>query len=170
MNLRKVDVTSLAPDIFQMFATKKALLTAGDKEKCNTMSIGWCQIGQLWDVPVCTVYVRQERYTYQFLEEKDYFTVSVMPLAHKKTIGICGTTSGRDVDKIKQCGLTLCYGENDAPFFDEAELVLVCKKAYAQDMAAEYVVDGTGMEPFYVPERGSWHRCYVGRIVEAYIK
>ena len=119
MNLHPVDPKTLTPEIFQVFGTQNALLTAGDRTACNTMTIGWCQLGRLWNMPVCTVYVRPERYTYKFTESHDYFTVSVLPLSHKQTtMQLCGTKSGRDVDKIKACGLTVCYGAGDAPFFE----------------------------------------------------
>ena len=168
MKLHAADLKSLTPEIFRVFGSQNALLTAGDKSGCNTMTIGWCQLGRLWSIPVCTVYVRPERYTYQFMEDHDYFTVSVLPLSHKQTtMQVCGTQSGRDVDKIKACGLTLCYGAGDAPFFDEAEWVLVCRKLYVQDMKPECVKDDR-VHQSYV--KGGWHRLYVGEVLEAYQK
>ena len=168
MNLHSVDIKNLAPEMFRIFGTQNALLTAGDREKCNTMTIGWCQVGVLWNLPVCTAYVRPERYTYEFTEANDYFTVSVLPSEYKKVMAVCGTKSGRDMDKITECGLTVCYGEGDAPFLDEAELVLVCKKIYVQDMDASCVLEDESILPFY--KQGGWHRAYVGKIVEAYTK
>ena len=170
MNLHPVDPKSLTPEIFQVFGTQNALLTAGDQTACNTMTIGWCQMGRLWSIPVCTVYVRPERYTYQLMESNDYFTVSVLPLEHKQTtIQICGTKSGRDIDKVKECGLTLRYGAGDAPFFDEAEWVLVCKKIYVQDMDPACVLDQEDILSHY-GKKGGWHRIYTGKVVEAYTK
>ena len=168
MSLHSVEIKNLAPEMFRVFGTQNALLTAGNQEKCNTMTVGWCQIGVLWNVPVCTAYVRPERYTYEFTEANDYFTVSVLPAEYKKTMAVCGTKSGRDMDKIAECGLTVCYGEGDAPYFEEAELVLVCKKLYVQDMDASCVLEDETSLPFY--KQGGWHRAYVGKIVEAYTK
>ena len=71
MNLHPVDFRTLTPEIFQVFGTQNALLTAGDRYGCNTMTIGWCQLGRLWSIPVCTVYVRPERYTCPFMESHD---------------------------------------------------------------------------------------------------
>ena len=84
MKLHPVDPKELTLGLLQAFGTKNALLTAGDWEHCNTMTIGWCQAGRLWNLPVCTVYVRPERYTYQFMEDQDYFTVSVLPEGEKR--------------------------------------------------------------------------------------
>lgn len=170
MKLHPIDLKNLTPEVFQIFGAQNALLTAGDRTACNPMTIGWCQLGQLWGLPVCTVYVRPERYTYQWMESHDYFTVSILPADQKKTtMAYCGTKSGRDVDKVKECGLTLCYGAGDAPFFEEAELVLVCKKLYAQDLDTKCVLDQEKIMPFYGEGTG-WHRMYAGQVLEAYQK
>lgn len=168
MNLHPTDMKTLTPEIFRVFTDRGALLTAGNRESCNTMTIGWCQLGTLWNVPTCTVYVRPERYTYEFMEAQDYFTVSVLPEDSKKIMGLCGTKSGRDTDKIAECGLTLSYGEGDAPFLEEAELVLVCRKLYVQDLDPACVLGEETILPFY--KAGGWHRAYTGKVVEAYIR
>lgn len=167
MKLHAADLKSLTPEIFRVFGSQNALLTAGDKSGCNTMTIGWCQLGSLWSIPVCTVYVRPERYTYQFMEESRYFTVSVLPEDAGKITAYCGSRSGRDTDKIRDCGLTLCYGAGDAPFFDESQWALVCEKLYAQDLAPEHMVVPGPIEKYY-GAYGGWHRSYIGRVVEVY--
>ena len=70
MKLHPVDSKELSPALLRAFGAQNALLTAGDRERRNTMTIGWCQAGRLWNLPVCTVYVRPERYTYQFMEDR----------------------------------------------------------------------------------------------------
>ena len=120
MKLHPVDVKTLTPEIFQVFGTQNALLAAGDRTICNPMTIGWCQLGRLWSRPVCTVYVRPERYTYSLMESHDYFTVSVLPAAKQEIMKLCGAKSGRDMDKVQACGLTVRYGIGDAPFFEES--------------------------------------------------
>ena len=168
MKLHPADFKTLTPEVFRIFGTQNALLTAGDRDVCNTMTIGWCQLGRLWSIPVCTVYVRPERYTYAFMESHDYFTVSVLPLSDRQTAQVCGTKSGRDIDKIKECGLTLRCGAGDAPFFDEAEWVLVCRKLYAQDLDESCVLDERVLHHYGA--KGGWHRAYTGEVVEAYTK
>ena len=169
MKLQSVEPKALTPEILEVFGKQNALLTAGDKTKCNTMTIGWAQMGTLWAKPVCTVFVRPERYTYELMESNEYFTVSVLPTAMRKTLGFCGSKSGRDVDKISECGLTMAYGVGDAPYFEEAEWVLVCRKLYAQDMAGEFVLGDEDVLSFY-GAKGNWHRMYVGEVIEAYKK
>ena len=168
MKLHPADFKTLTPEVFRVFGTLNALLTAGDRDVCNTMTIGWCQLGRLWSIPVCTVYVRPERYTYAFMESHDYFTVCVLPLSDRQTAQVCGTKSGRDIDKIKECGLTLRRGAGDAPFFDEAEWVLVCRKLYAQDLDESCVLDERVLHHYGA--KGGWHRAYTGEVVEAYTK
>lgn len=166
MGLQSVDFQTMTPEVFRVFETQNALLTAGDRKTCNTMTIGWCQLGRVWNLPVCTVYVRPERYTYEFMESHNYFTVSVLPPEAKKIMAFCGTKSGRDVDKIRECGLTVRYGAGDAPLFDQAEWVLVCKKAYVQDLDAACVLDSCIHGSYGA--KGGWHWVYTGVVVEAY--
>lgn len=169
MSLHSIDLKTLPSELYEVFATRNALLTAGNRESCNTMTIGWCQVGRIWNKLACTVFVRPERYTYQFTEEQEYFTVSILPDDAKETMKVCGTKSGREMDKIKGCGLSVSYGVGDAPFFNEAEMVLVCKKIYVQDMDETCVLEQDLIMPFY-GKYGNWHRIYVGQIVEAYMK
>ena len=168
--LHSVNLKTVSLDIFRVFDKQPPLLTAGDRTTCNTMTISWCQLGRLWGQPSCTVYVRPERYTYGFMEKHEYFTVSVLPAEEKEIIAFCGTKSGRMADKISECGLTVAYGAGDAPYFEEAELVLVCKKVYAQDMGRDFVANGTHVDRHYAPGQGNWHRMYIGEVVEAYSK
>ena len=167
MSLQPIDFMTLTPDVFSDFVTKNALLTAGDKTGCNTMTIGWGQLGSIWNVPACTVYVRPERYTYQFMEKSGYFTVSIIPSDRRDIARVCGSKSGREVDKAAECGLSVSYAEGDAPYFEESELVLVCKKLYAQDLDDSHITDGGPIEKFY-GKAGNWHRMYIGQVVAAY--
>ena len=169
MRLQAVDPKEFAPSLLPAFGRENALLAAGDKSGCNAMTIGWCQAGRLWNLPVCTVYVRPERYTYQFMEKNAMFTVSVLPESAREAMAVFGTKSGRDLDKIKACGLTVRTGEHGAPFFEEAELVLVCRKLYAQDLDPACVLPAgeEKISPNY-GAKGGWHRAYTGEIVEAW--
>ena len=87
-------------DIFAQFDKKWALLTAGGKEKFNTMTISWGGLGTLWGKPVATVYVRESRYTHEFMDREDYFTVSFYPESCRRTLGVLGSKSGRDRSRL----------------------------------------------------------------------
>ena len=167
MSLKRVDLKELTPAVFSVFGTNNALLTAGNKTSCNTMTIGWCGLGRMWNLPSCTVYVRPERHTFGFMEKEDYFTVCVLPLELHDAMVFCGTRSGRDVDKFKECGFTLQYGIGDAPFPEQAEWAIVCKKRYAQDLVADAVIDERVFKSY---ETEGWHRMYIGEVIEVYKK
>ena len=109
-------------------ARQWALVTAGDEKACNTMTVSWGAVGELWGVDTATVYIRPQRYTEQFIDSNDYFTVCFFPEELKQQIhGVCGSKSGRDTDKIAEAGITPVYDEN-APYFEQAKLVLVCRR------------------------------------------
>lgn len=165
--LHPVEFETITSEILPAFGKTNALLSAGDREKCNTMTIGWCGLGRVWNLPVCTVYVRPERYTYQFMEQSGYFTVCGFSDAEREKIALCGTKSGRDIDKFSTCGFTVRYGAGDAPFVEQAQWVLICRKLYAQELSGSYLTDSRP-EKFYRGE--AWHKMYVGEVVEAYAR
>lgn len=165
--LHPVELKSFSPEIISAFGKTNALLTAGNRNACNTMTIGWCGLGRVWNLPACTVYVRPERYTYQFMEDSDFFTVCGFSAADQKKLVLCGTKSGRDVNKFQACGFTVRYGAGDAPFIAEADWALICRKLYAQNMMDSCLKDPRPGK-FYHGE--GWHRMYIGEVVEAYAR
>ena len=103
------------PEIFKLFDDQWGILTAGDKDAFNSMTISWGMLGTLWCMPhkgknVCAVFVNPARYTYGFMEKSDYYTVSFFDnKKYQKALGIMGSKSGRDMDKAKASGLTPKY-------------------------------------------------------------
>ena len=118
---------------FTKFAKDWALVTAGTKEKFNSMTIAWGGMGTLWRVPVLQIFIRPNRYTFKFLEENEYFTVSFYDKKYKKALGIMGTKSGKDFDKVQLTGLTPKFLENGITY-EEATETYVCKKIYMKEM------------------------------------
>ena len=149
-------------NIFEQYDKKWALLTAGDKDKFNTMTISWGGLGTLWNKPVATVYVRTSRYTNEFMKDNDYFTVSFYPEDCKKTLGVLGSKSGRDMDKIHESGLTPKEVENGITF-EEAEVTLVCRKLICQRLEPENMIPEIAKQ-FY--ENEAQHEMYIGEVVE----
>ena len=166
--LEKCDVKSLDQNVFSLIGEQWMLITAGTAERCNTMTASWGGLGVLWGSDVATCYIRPQRYTYEFVERSDFFTLSFFGPEYRQALALCGSKSGRDVDKVKECGFTVCTGEGGAPYFAEAELVLVCRKVYWQDMDPAHFLDPETDGKWY-PEK-DYHRMYIGRIVEAYRK
>lgn len=163
---KQVDPKALDFNVFSAIGDQWMLITAGTAERCNTMTASWGGLGVLWGVPMATVYIRPQRYTKGFVDENEYFTLSFFSENYRKELSLCGTKSGREVNKVKECGFTVLTGEGGAPYFEQADLVLVCRKRMA-----------VPMDPAAMPEdvkdkwyHGDWHTMYWGEIVEALVK
>ena len=149
-------------DVLSVFDKKWALLTAGDKEKFNTMTVSWGGLGTIWGKPVATVYVRKSRYTHEFMEDNDYFTVSFYPEEYRKVLSVLGSKSGRDMDKMNESGLT-AKEAGQSMTFAEAEVTLVCRKLFAQELKTENMLSEIA-STFYSED--AVHDMYIGEIVE----
>ena len=149
-------------DILSVFDKKWALLTAGDSESFNTMTISWGGLGTISGKPVATVYVRTSRYTHDFMDANEFFTVSFYPEEYKQILGVLGSKSGRDMDKMKESGLTPVKAGGSMSF-KEAEVTLVCRKLFKQllDVANMPADVAKAMYEGQAP-----HDMYIGEIVE----
>jgi len=143
------------------------LITAGTPEKLNTMTASWGGIGVLWFREMVNIFVRPERYTYEFVEAENYFSVAFFSPEYKKALALCGAKSGRDVDKVAACGFTVAQGIEGGVYFEEADLVLLCKKRYRTPLEADRMIDLDPTE-FYNDHHGGVHVMYMGEIVEVY--
>ena len=165
--LRNIDPKQIAKNPFSLIGDQWMLITAGDGENCNTMTASWGGVGVLWQAPVATCYIRPQRYTKKFMDEQDYFTLTFFGEEHREALKLCGTKSGRDVDKVKACGFTVKTAECGAPYFEQAELVIVCRKRYVQDFDPNAIPDDV-KEKQYPNE--DYHTMYIGEIVEVLSK
>ena len=148
---------------FEAFHKDWALLTAGSMDRHNTMTIGWGGLGCLWGKQVATVYVRPNRYTYEFMEHEDYFTVSFYGEQCRDALKLLGRKSGRDGDKIAEAGLH-AEAMGRSVTFAEARLSLLCRKLYHQDLDAS-AIDPESLSAYYAPDNPI-HRMYIGEVVE----
>lgn len=156
---------------FTWFKGQGLLLAVGDSINNNAMTIGWGSLGNVWSkigLNTVTVYVAEARYTYQFMENYDYFTVMAFNKEDARILGYMGTHSGRDGDKAKHLGLHTLYTEHGTPYYEEAEVVLECKTIYK----APFLTDGMCEEvkKFYESFDAGVHHMYIGNIVGAWIK
>ena len=149
-------------NIFDKLNSEWALLTAGDKDSFNTMTISWGQMGTLWNKPVVTAYVRESRYTHEFMDNSDYFTVSFYPAKYKEVLGVLGSKSGRDMDKMNASGFTAKLLEQGVTF-EEAEITLVCKKLFMQRLDMNLMSDDIRSQ-FYGDNDA--HDMYIGEVVD----
>ncbi|MBS7262053.1 MAG: flavin reductase [Eubacteriales bacterium] len=149
-------------EIFEQFDKKWALVTAGTIGAFNTMTVSWGGLGTLWSKPAATIYVRPNRYTYDFLNENEYFTICFFDEEARADLAYLGSHSGRDGDKVAQTSLhAVPVGASVG--WVEATLTLLCRKTYWQDMDPERIPSRI-KERFY--EHDPVHRMYIGEVVE----
>lgn len=152
---------------------KGALLTVKADGKVNTMTIGWGTLGIQWGKPICTVFVRESRYTKELLDKNPEFTVSIPYGDHDKGIlGFCGSKSGRDVDKFEALGLTLEEGQTvSVPAIRQLPLTLECKVIYKQEQDPG-AINQENTQRYYPKDaagKGDYHTAYYGQITASYI-
>ena len=149
-------------EIFSQFDKKWALLSAGEPDNFNTMTVSWGGLGTIWNKSVATVYVRLSRYTHEFMDKYDYFTVSFYPEDRKKTLAVLGSKSGRDMDKIHNSGLT-SVSAGKSVSFKEAEVTLVCRKLFCQRVELSNIPEDI-VKACY--SSGDPHDMYIGEVVD----
>lgn len=159
---RSVRPENLTTKPFSLFDKGWPLLTCGEKDSFNTMTISWGMAGTLWNRPVVSVYVRPTRYTWHFAEKSELFTLSFLPKRYEQLLLYCGTKSGRNVDKVKETGLTPCRGSGGCVYFAEANLVIECRQIYWQDITPRNFLDRSIGKNY--PKR-DYHRNYIGQVL-----
>jgi flavin reductase (DIM6/NTAB) family NADH-FMN oxidoreductase RutF len=168
MQRQAIDPHALCLSSVSLWERQWLLLTAGDfaAGEYNTMTVAWGSLGCMWNRPFAQVVVRPTRYTYEFMERFDSFTLTAFPEPLRPALQLLGTRSGRDGDKIAKAGLTpIASTAVAAPGFAEAELILECRKLYWQDLEPAQFLH-PGIEANY-PER-DYHRVYFGEILAAF--
>ena len=165
--MKEINIKELKENAVSLFDDRWCLITAGNEKSWNTMTASWGAMGELWNKDVCFCFIRPQRYTYEFTEREEFFTLSFFTEEYRKALAYCGRNSGRDVDKAKETGLT-AKATDGSISFEEAELVLVCKKLAFQDIKPEGFVDPTIDSACY-PDK-DYHRMYIGEIVRCYVK
>lgn len=168
MTKRKIDLSECAGAIVKAFSPG-ILITTKNGDKVNSMTIGWGTLGVIWEKLVFVAYVRDSRYTRHMLDNNPEFTINV-PLGDydKKILGVCGSKSGRDMDKIEVAGLTLVEPEViGVPGLKELPLTLECRMLYRQQQDDDQLCEELRKQ-FYTIEKGD-HIAYYGEIVAAYV-
>lgn len=163
--MKEIKVNELTDNLFETISKEWMLVTAGTKGKFNTMTANWGGTGFLWNRPVAFIFIRPERYTFDFIEQNDYLTLSFLGEEHKDVHKICGSKSGRDIDKVKATGLLPLLTENGSITFEQARLTFECKKLYADMIKPENFIDKSIIDRWYGETHGGFHKMYVAEIV-----
>ena len=156
----------LTENVFSLFDDRWTLITAGTQDHCNTMTASWGGLGVLWHKNVATIYVRPQRYTFEFLENSPALTLSFFGEEWRKALAYCGRVSGREEDKFAHCGFHVAMEGEDAPYIQEANLVLVCRKLYWNDLDPAHM-DGTALQHY---KNHDYHRMYIAEITKVLVK
>ena len=163
---KEINIRELKDNFVKMISNDWALLTAGKSDDFNTMTVSWGGIGELWNKDVCFVFVRPQRYTYEFMEKNGYFSLSFFGGEYKKELGVCGSKSGRDIDKISETGFSpIDLGK--AVGFEQAKVNIVLKKLVYQDMKPDGFIDESIMNNY---ANNDFHRVYIGEIVKVIVE
>ena len=160
-NAIPADSYSLQP--FTAIGKEWMLITAEKDGKVNTMTASWGGLGVLWDRNVAYIFVRNSRYTKEFIDGADSFSLSF--LDHKKyakQMGYLGSVSGRNENKIEQSKLTIAHSVG-TPYFQEADTILICKKLCCQPLEPQNFLVNE-IEPNYY-ESKDYHNMYIGQIM-----
>lgn len=154
-------------NVFKLIGSDWMLITAGTRDFFNMMTASWGGLGVLWNRNIAICFIRPQRYTYDFMERSEYFTLSFFGEDYREALNLCGSKSGRQVDKAAAAGFTAVAGETGAVYFAEARLVLECRKIYFQDLEPTHFLDSTIHKHY--PSR-DYHRMYLGEILRCLAK
>jgi len=165
-DFKEIDPNILDENVFELIGEKWMLITAGTIDSYNTMTASWGGLGVLWNKNICFCFIRPSRYTYNFMEKSDFFSLSFFNKEYRDVLQFCGTNSGRDVDKVNMTGITPLEGFTGTVYFAEAKLVLECKKIYYQDLDHTHFIESDIIEHY--PEE-NYHRIYIGEIIKCLI-
>ena len=152
---------------FQAIGKDWMLITAGNKEKVNTMTASWGGFGILWRKHVAYIVIRPQRYTKTFVEQEKQFSLSFLDENYRKELNYLGTVSGRNEAKIKNAGLTVAF-EDNIPYLTESNTVILCKTLYQQDVAQDCFLE-KAVDQLIYPEK-DYHTLYIAEITGIYTK
>lgn len=166
MAYKEIKIEDLKVNPVTMFSEGWAILTAGDKNSFNGMTVSWGAIGEIWGKHSMFVFVRPQRYTKEFCDKSDLFTVSCFGGTHRKELGVFGSKSGRDCDKFKETGISAEFDGNHV-YCGDAEIVFLCRKTAKTSLNPEQFFDESINDCY---ANNDYHEIYVGEIEKVLIK
>lgn len=163
--MKEIDVKEIEMKPFKIFDKQWCLISAvKDDGSVNMMTASWGGVGTIWHKPVATVYIRPQRYTKELIDASDCFAINFMSEEYREVLNICGSKSGRDINKVEACGLTPV--KEESVYFAEAETVFICKKLYRGNIKQDNFIDKSIIDRHY-PKK-DFHDVYIAEIIKAY--
>ncbi len=161
---KEINAKDIKENFIKNIADEWMLISAGDKDGYNMMTASWGFMGEMWGNDTAVAMIRPQRYTMEFVEKSDYFSLSFY--GDRKDIHkVCGSLSGRDVNKTEMTGLTPVF-ENNTVYFEEARLVIICKKQYMQAMDSKCFIDKEPLKWY----DNDFHNMIFGKIEKVLVK
>lgn len=155
---KEISAREIEGNLIKMIADEWMLISAGQEDAYNMMTASWGFAGEMWGNDAVVIAVRPQRYTMEFIDKHDTFALSFYG-DNKAIHKVCGSKSGRDTDKTKETGLTPIF-DNDTVYFNQARLVIVCKKQYVGRLQKENFIDQTTLKWY----DDDYHYMIVGKI------
>lgn len=165
MSFKEINVSELNINPFNKIGKEWMLITAGDEKGWNTMTASWGFMGVMWNKNVVEAVIRPSRHTIGFVESNELFTLSWFDEKYRSALRFCGAHSGRDCDKAKETGLTPMFTDGTTAF-EEAEMIIVCRKIYAQNMDEKYLL----ADEYKSMCGEDMHKAFIGEIVKILVK
>lgn len=166
MNFTEITPYDLQANPFALIGKGWMLVTAGDEKSCNTMTVSWGQLGVMWNKPVVNVYLRPQRYTLEFLEKQQRFSLCTFAgESQRPALSLLGSKSGRDTDKIAEAGLHTILIDG-VPAFEEADKIFICKKLYRQKVEEQGFLDPALPDKNYLGK--DFHVMFIAEIEKVY--
>ena len=162
-NFTEISPRDIKSNVFDLIADNWMLITAEKDGKTNTMTASWGGLGHLWHKDVAYIFIRPQRFTKEFVDSAENFSLTFFDSSYKEKLRYLGATSGRDEDKIAKAGLTIAH-DSSTPYFKESELAFICKKAYFQPFEESCFIDKSHIDKHY-PEK-DFHVLYIGEVLK----
>mgnify|MGYP000788837680 CR=1 FL=1 len=163
---KEVNIREIKKSVQEMISDDWMLITAGDESGWNTMTASWGGLGEIWGKDAAFAFIRPQRYTLGFVEKSGLFTLSFFGGKYKDEMKICGSKSGRDIDKSAETGLKPVFIDSTTGI-EQAEVIMVCRTMAVQQIDPEGFIDPSVMK--WYPEN-DFHKVFIGAIEKVYVK
>ncbi len=168
-DFREITPEELITPPFKLIDKDWMLITAPDKTKqsgASAMTASWGGLGTLWNKPVATVYVRPQRYSYDLCESADRISLCFLPEEYRDAMKYCGSRSGRDTDKLRDCSLD-CLDIDGVKAISQSKIIMICKKAYADFIKKDCFIDTDHIKHY---PKDDFHRFYILEVKKILVK
>ena len=168
--MKEISVSELKDNMFDAIGKEWILVTAGNEDNFNMMTASWGGTGILWGLPVAFIFIRPERYTYEFIEAGETVTLSFLGEGNKAVHSVCGSKSGRNTDKVAETGLKPFTTPSGNINYQQSRLTIECHKLYADVIEPEHFIDKSLVNRWYGGTHGGFHKFYVLQIDHVWVK